>query len=292
MTPGNFQNALSWTGVTGATRYWVFRTEGHAGCEFGKTRIAEVTGTTYTDTAVANGRTYYYNVVAAGTSSACFGTASTCVSGTPGATPDFALACNPSNLTVAQGGSGNSTCSVTSQSGFSSAVSLDCVGAPAGVTCAYVPNPVTPPAGGSTDSALTVAVGSAVAAGTYSFQARGTSGSLTHAVNMTLQVTAAGADFTLSATPSSQTIVRGQTANYTVTVTPVNGFGGTVAFSVSGLPRNSTASFNPPSVTASGSSTLSVVTRKGTERGTFTLTITGTSGSLVHTTTVSLTVNQ
>ena len=83
VTPGNFQNQLSWTTAWGATRYWVFRTEGHAGCNFGKTLIAEVTGTTYTDTAVANGRTYYYNVVAAGASSACFGVASYCVSATP-----------------------------------------------------------------------------------------------------------------------------------------------------------------------------------------------------------------
>ena len=62
-TPGNFQVALSWNAVPGATRYWVFRTEGVAGCDFGKTRIATVTGTAYTDTNVANGRTYYYNVV-------------------------------------------------------------------------------------------------------------------------------------------------------------------------------------------------------------------------------------
>jgi hypothetical protein len=81
--PGNFQNQLSWTTVGGATRYWVFRTEGQAGCNFGKTLIADVTGTTYIDTAVANGRTYYYNVVAAGASSACFGVVSYCVSATP-----------------------------------------------------------------------------------------------------------------------------------------------------------------------------------------------------------------
>ena len=57
-TPGNFQAALSWSAVAGATRYWVFRTEGHAGCDFGKALIAEITGTSYTDTQVANGRAY------------------------------------------------------------------------------------------------------------------------------------------------------------------------------------------------------------------------------------------
>ena len=57
-------------------------------------------------------------------SSACFGRASTCVSGDArtAATPDFTLACNPSSLSVAQGGSGSSTCTVASQNGFTSAV--------------------------------------------------------------------------------------------------------------------------------------------------------------------------
>lgn len=81
--PGDGQNVLAWGAVAGATRYWVFRTEGHAGCDFGKALVAETTVTHYTDTTVANGRAYSYNVVAAGASSACFGPASNCVTATP-----------------------------------------------------------------------------------------------------------------------------------------------------------------------------------------------------------------
>ena len=80
---GENSAALSWNGVTGASEYWVMRTEGHAGCDFGKAKIAEVTGTSFTDTEVAGGREYYYNVVAAGTSDACFTQASNCVPVTP-----------------------------------------------------------------------------------------------------------------------------------------------------------------------------------------------------------------
>ena len=60
--------------VAGASRYWVFRTDGHAGCEFGKTLIADLPSgtTTYTDTAVAAGPEYNNNVAAGGTSAACF----------------------------------------------------------------------------------------------------------------------------------------------------------------------------------------------------------------------------
>ncbi len=83
VTPGSFRNTLTWTAVAGASRYWVLRTEGHAGCNFGKVKLAEVTTTTYTDTAVAAGRVYSYNIVAQGTSAACFSRVSTCVAGTP-----------------------------------------------------------------------------------------------------------------------------------------------------------------------------------------------------------------
>ena len=46
--------------------------------------------------------------------------------------------------------------------------------------------------------------------------------------------------FTLSATPPSQTVPRGNTTSYTATVTPGTGFTGTVNFTVSGLPTGAT----------------------------------------------------
>jgi hypothetical protein len=82
-TPGDHQASLSWDPVAGASEYWVFRTEGVAGCDFGKVLVAEVTGTSYVDTEVAGGREYHYTVVAAGSSSACFGPAATCQAVTP-----------------------------------------------------------------------------------------------------------------------------------------------------------------------------------------------------------------
>jgi len=199
VTPGDTQASLSWGTVSGATRYWVFRSEGHAGCDFGKTKIAEVTGTSYVDTQVANGRSYSYNVVAAGASNACFGRASTCSTVTPAAsvTPDFTLSCAPSSLSIAQGGSGNSTCTVTSQNGFNSAVNLSCSGLPSGATCSFAPAAVTPPANGSTTSTLTVNVAGSTATGTTAFQVSGVSGSLSHNAAMSLTVTLAGGPTTV-----------------------------------------------------------------------------------------------
>ena len=96
-------------------------------------------------------------------------------------------------------------------------------------------------------------------------------------------------DFSVAATPSSQTVPPGKSTSYTVSVTPSNGFTGNVSFSVSGLPSGATASFTPSSVSGSGSSTLTVNTSSSTPTGNYTLTITATDGNtLTHTTPVKL----
>jgi hypothetical protein len=82
-TPGDGQVSLSWSTTTGASQYWVMKTEGFAGCNFGKAKIATVTGTSYTDSEVANGRQYCYSIVGAGSSAACYSEASACVCTTP-----------------------------------------------------------------------------------------------------------------------------------------------------------------------------------------------------------------
>ncbi len=97
-------------------------------------------------------------------------------------------------------------------------------------------------------------------------------------------------DFSLSASPGSQSVTQGNSTSYTVTVTSSGGFSGAVTFTASGLPGGASASFNPVSVTGSGSSMMTVTTDATTPVGTYSLTITGTSGSLSHTAPVSLVV--
>ena len=97
-------------------------------------------------------------------------------------------------------------------------------------------------------------------------------------------------DFSLTTTPSSQTVTQGNAVGYTATVGALNGFNTAVALNVTGLPTGATAKFSQASVTGSGSSTLTVTTTSATPAGTYTLMITGASGSLNHTANVTLVV--
>ncbi len=102
-------------------------------------------------------------------------------------------------------------------------------------------------------------------------------------------------DFSITATPSAQTISSGHQAIYSITVTPISGLTGTIALSCSGVPLNATCSVSPSTDNLQGAALTSTVTlfaNKNVNHGTFTLTFTGAlvGGNLTHSTSVQLTV--
>src|SRR5205814_8828019 len=106
--------------------------------------------------------------------------------------------------------------------------------------------------------------------------------SLANAVDPRVQQTTANmlnrfitpvSNFTLGASPSSQTVTPGGSTSYSVTISPMGGFSGQVNLSVSGLPSGASGSFAPNPATAP--STLSVTTGTGTPVGSYMLTASG-----------------
>jgi hypothetical protein len=69
--------------------------------------------------------------------------------------------------------------------------------------------------------------------------------------------------------PAAPTAVKaGATANITITITPTaNGFPNAVTFSVTGLPKQTTATFNPTSVTPNGVAAMTTLMVKTTGHG-------------------------
>jgi uncharacterized membrane protein len=230
---------------------------------------------------VANGTTYTIQLEFSNA-------ANNCVLPPAGApTPDFSIAATPASQTVTAGAGTSYTATVTASGGFTGSVAFSVSGLPAGASASFNPTSVT----GSGSSTLSVSTSTTTPNGTYTLAITGTSGTLVHSTNVTLVVTGGvNPDFTISVSPTSLNVSRGKTGNYTVTIGAVNGFTGTVSLSVSGLGSRVTASFNPASVTGSGTSILSVQPAGNASKGARTITITGIGDTVSHSTSATLNV--
>ncbi len=97
-------------------------------------------------------------------------------------------------------------------------------------------------------------------------------------------------DFTMSANPKSLTFQTGSSGASTVKLSSQNGFAGTLSLSVS-APTVVTTSINPASATLTpGTSFSSTLKVSSSTVGSYTVTVTGTNGSISHSVNVGLNV--
>ena len=143
---------------------------------------------TLTLTASGTATTGTATVTVTGTSGAITQTATISLTVNAAAAANFTIGASPASLTVAQGGTGNSTVTITSQNSFNSATTLSATGLPTGVTAAFSTNPVTPPANGSATSTLTFTASASATVGTATVTVTGVSGALTHSTTIALTV--------------------------------------------------------------------------------------------------------
>jgi hypothetical protein len=125
--------------------------------------------------------------------------------------------------------------------------------------------------------------------GTTSFNVVATAGSITHTASASLTVIPpAAGDFAISAKPSSRQVNGGRSVSYTITVMSTNGFAGPVDLAVD-YPTNTTAAASPTAMLlASGGSATAILGASASAPGTYSITVTATSGGLSHVQTVTL----
>ena len=174
---------------------------------------------------------------------------------------------------VNPGSSATATVELMPTMGFDSVVDLTCTVTSNQTTtsppvCTVSPTSVTPGTDGAQLS-LTIATSASTPAGTYQITVTGTSGSITPVTaTLFLNVTDLTEDYTISVLPTTAVpspVTAGNTANTTVTVSPLGSYTGTVTLSclsvtplVTGAP---VCSFNPPSVNVtSGTPPTSILT--------------------------------
>src|SRR6266699_3395261 len=201
----------------------------------------------------------------------CSATPNRCLTGSV-TVVDFSVTASPTSIgPVGPGASATSTITVASENRFNGTVNL-AVTAPAGVTAFLASPSVTVSA--TTTSQTDMLTASASSGGTFTITVTGSTTvfTATRAATVILKVT----DFSLSASPTSISFVRGNNQNSTITVAPVNGFTGTVNL-VASAPSGVTATLASPSVTISTASQTDKLTVSGSTVGTFVVKVTGTS---------------
>lgn len=195
---------------------------------------------------------------------------------------NYTMSASPGTLNITQGETGTSIITVGATGGFTGTVDLSVTipGQPAGVTAALNPTSID----GSGTSMLTVSTTDDSPGGNFEIVITGTSAGLTH----TAYVTLALPGFGITA-PSNMFVNQGGATTGTITINPVNGFTGNVELSASGLPTGVTINFKPRSTMTTSTVTFRATRMAPTGFGS--VTITGTSGNLTQTATVSVAVS-
>ena len=199
---------------------------------------------------------------------------------------DFSLTISPTSAQT-MASSGTKQFTITAH-GVGSPANIDLTvdGLPSGVTGAFDNTPIQP----GESATLTLTASGAPASSATIFTVTGTDDEgLARAATGSIEVLA-GNDFGISLSSGTVSLARGTQTSLTVSTT-ASGGAGSIALSAGGLPGGVTASFSPASVIAGSGSTLTLTASSAAPiTSTASFSVTGTSGSIVHSATATISV--
>ena len=327
-TASNTNVNLTWTAGSGATSYNLYRAA-ESGGEGTNPVVTGITGTSYTDTNLNSGTTYYYQIVAA-SNSVSSGFSPEAHATTSGINPDpaqYNFETDPQGWVGGGIISGVATSTVQHYAGRQS-LAVNFSGSSSGSSTIYVQDMVVTP-GRTITFHVWIPSGSKISGMQpymvdYNWNTTwGNSASITanawNTFTLTVPQTAttpfqyltiefwtsaawtgtcyvdsiswnsSGPDFNLAASPTSLTVNGGTHGDSLITVTTTNGLNACYALSVSNLPSGVSATFTN-NPNISGTSLLTLTASNNVISGTTNVTVIATAGLISHTQTIALTL--
>src|SRR5438093_596072 len=208
--------------------------------------------------------------------------------------PDFSVTSTPQSVSIPRGGNGNSIITLTGQFGFTGNVGLTASPNSTSIITFLDSTSVLVATGIRTNVTLYIIAKPSITPGDYRITVTGTSGPLTHSINVTINVPVPS--FGASATPTSVSVNTGTNGTSAVTLIGLNGFTDNVNLTAPPPPSvdiTTTLSNTTVSITSTSgpvTSTLLISTKATTPAGTYTITVNATTTSLRRLVNITLTV--
>ncbi len=192
---------------------------------------------------------------------------------------------SPSSVTVPRGTSSSPVSfQITAAASFNQSVNVSCNPGIASATCTLVPGTtVNPTSTNPVNMTASVAVPAATSPGSYAatIQASTASAPATLSTAFTLNVTT-NPNFTLSASPFPEVNAGSTDTSGPISITAQDGFSGTVTLSCPTTYGANSCSISPTTVSSFPATATLVINGKSFAPGSYSLSITGTSGSLTN----------
>ena len=203
--------------------------------------------------------------------------------------PDFDVSASPTALSLNPGSSDTSTITLTSLNNFTGTVNLSGSVPSDGPIFSITPSSVSLPEGGTAAAMLRVNASATIVASNYTVTVYAASGLLNHSSPVSVSVR----DFGLAVSIANLTVQQGSPATVTLSLRSLNGFAGVVSLTTTASSSDLSLLLNVTTITFDESGiefAVLTINVASVLAGTYTVSITGTSGSLSRTVSLSITV--